>query len=66
MQGDGSFSSMNHDAEFLRARALERQRLVEQRQAEQRAERVSARRARRGTTDDHDDETEKKNTQKTD
>ena len=66
MQGDGSFSSMNHDAEFLRARALERQRLVEQRQAEQRAERVSARRARRGTTDDHDDETEKKHTQKTD
>ena len=66
MQGDGTFSSMNHDAEFLRSRALARQRLVEQRQAEQRAERVSARRARRGETDDDDDEnTEKTKTRET-
>ena len=66
MQGDGTFSSMNHDAEFLRSRALKQQRLVEQKQAEQRAERVSARRARRGETDDDDVREAEKKTKRTD
>ena len=59
MQGDGSFSSMNLDDEFLRSIKLTRQRQVETKQAERRAERVSARRARRDD-DKHDDDDDEK------